>query len=57
MLQTLLLAYGGPGRRALVFEPTYALHSHISRVCGTEVVVVERADAEMLKVFDAAHGG
>ena len=29
VLQTLLLTYGGPGRRALVFEPTYALHSHI----------------------------
>jgi histidinol-phosphate aminotransferase len=38
VLQCLLLAYGGPGRRALVFEPTYALHSHISRVTGTEVV-------------------
>jgi histidinol-phosphate aminotransferase len=44
VLQTLLLAYGGPGRRALVFEPTYALHSHIARVTGTEVVAAERAD-------------
>ena len=31
MLQTLLLTYGGPGRRALMFEPTYALHAHIAR--------------------------
>jgi histidinol-phosphate aminotransferase len=38
VLQSLLLAFGGPGRRALVFEPTYALHSHISRLTGTEVV-------------------
>ena len=38
VLQTLLLTYGGPGRRALVFEPTYALHSHIARITGTEVV-------------------
>ena len=38
VLQSLLLAYGGPGRRALVFEPTYALHSHISRITGTEVI-------------------
>jgi histidinol-phosphate aminotransferase len=45
VLQTLLLAYGGPGRRALVFEPTYPLHSHIARLTGTEVVVAER-DAE-----------
>ena len=38
VLQCLLLAFGGPGRRALVFEPTYALHSHIARITGTEVV-------------------
>jgi len=38
VLQCLLLAYGGPGRRAAVFEPTYALHSHISRLTGTTVV-------------------
>ncbi len=42
VLQTLLLTYGGPGRRALVFEPTYALHSHICRITGTEVVEGER---------------
>lgn len=42
VLQTLLLAYGGPGRRALVFEPTYALHGHIARLTGTEVVEAER---------------
>ena len=44
MLQTLLLTYGGPGRRALVFEPTYALHSHIARITGTEVVGAPRRD-------------
>jgi histidinol-phosphate aminotransferase len=42
VLQTLLLTYGGPGRRVLVFEPTYALHSHIARLTGTEVVEAER---------------
>jgi histidinol-phosphate aminotransferase len=42
-LQCLLLAYGGPGRRALIFEPTYALHSHISRLTGTEVASAGRA--------------
>jgi histidinol-phosphate aminotransferase len=42
VLQCLLLAYGGPGRRALVFEPTYALHSHIARITSTEVVAAER---------------
>jgi histidinol-phosphate aminotransferase len=38
VLQCLLLAYGGPGRRAAVFEPTYALHSHISRLTGTTII-------------------
>lgn len=37
VLQTLCLAFGGPGRTAAVFEPTYALHSHIARVTGTSV--------------------
>jgi len=38
VLQCLLLAYGGPGRAAAVFEPTYALHSHIASLTATEVV-------------------
>jgi histidinol-phosphate aminotransferase len=44
VLQTVLLAYGGPGRHAAVFEPTYALHSHIARLTGTGVAVGERSD-------------
>ena len=44
VLQTLCLAYGGPGRAAVVFEPTYALHSHIARIAGTEVVDGERCE-------------
>lgn len=42
VLQTLCLTYGGSGRRAALFEPTYALHGHIARVTGTHVVVGER---------------
>lgn len=42
VLQCLLLAYGGPGRRALVFEPTYALHAHIARLTSTDVVTGPR---------------
>ena len=38
----LCLAYGGAGRTVAVFEPTYALHSHIARITGTEVAVGER---------------
>lgn len=42
VLQTLCLTYGGPGRTVAVFEPTYALHSHIARITGTGVAVGER---------------
>ena len=42
VLQTLFLAYGGPGRSAAVFEPTYAMHSQIARVTSTTVIVGER---------------
>ena len=44
VLQTLCLTYGGPGRTAAVFEPTYALHSHIARVTGTAVATGERTE-------------
>ncbi|MGO9198864.1 MAG: histidinol-phosphate transaminase [Acidimicrobiales bacterium] len=44
VLQCLMLAFGGPGRKALVFEPTYALHSHIARLTGTGVIAGERDD-------------
>ncbi len=44
VLQSVCLAYGGAGRRVLTSEPTYALHSHIARVCGTEVVQGRRLD-------------
>jgi histidinol-phosphate aminotransferase len=44
VLQSLCLAYGGPGRSAVVFEPTYALHGHIARVTATTVVEGERTE-------------
>src|SRR6266850_5845559 len=42
VLQTLLLGYGGPGRTALVFEPSYVLHAHIARITGTGVLTAPR---------------
>ncbi|MCU1428741.1 MAG: histidinol-phosphate aminotransferase [Actinomycetia bacterium] len=48
VLQTLLLTYGGASRRALVFEPTYALHGHIARLTGTDVVEGERLPGFLL---------
>nr|MBA3654676.1 histidinol-phosphate transaminase [Actinomycetota bacterium] len=54
VLQTLLLAYGGPGRVAAVFEPTYALHSLIARRTGTAVAVGGRTPAFMLDPDEVA---
>ena len=60
VLQTLLLAYAGPGRSVVTFEPTYQLHAHIARITGATVVEGERrADfsldpAEARRVVDAA---
>jgi histidinol-phosphate aminotransferase len=42
VIQAVCLAYGGAGRTVAVFEPTYALHSHIPRITGTGVAVGER---------------
>ena len=53
VLQSVLLAFGGPGRRALLFEPTYALHSHIARITGTEVVEGQRDDTFLIDPQDA----
>ena len=53
VLQSVLLAFGGPGRRALLFEPTYALHSHIARITGTDVVAGSRDDDFLIDPPDA----
>jgi histidinol-phosphate aminotransferase len=42
VLQSLCLAYGGPGRRVATFEPTYALHAHIAHLTGTGVTEAAR---------------
>src|SRR6266542_598738 len=38
VLQQLLMAFAGPGRSALVVEPTYGMHSLIARATGTRVI-------------------
>jgi len=42
VIQQLLQAFGGPGRRALGFEPSYSMHPLIARVTCTEWVPVPR---------------
>jgi histidinol-phosphate aminotransferase len=44
VLQSLCLAFGGPGRSIAVFEPTYALHSHIAHLTGTTVFEGQRRE-------------
>ena len=54
VLQSLLLAYGGSTRTALVFEPSYTLHAHIARVTGTRVTAAPRGADFRLSVDDIA---
>ncbi len=59
VIQSLLLAYAAGGGRVGVFTPSYALHSHIARVVGAEVVTAPRGDdfrvgADAVRSFVAA---
>jgi len=45
VIQAVCLAFGGPGRAAAVFKPTYLMHAHIARITGSPVIEGER-DAE-----------
>ena len=44
IIQQLLLAFGGPGRAALGFEPSYSMHALISRVTCTEWLAAPRKE-------------
>ncbi len=44
VLQTVLLAYAGPGRTVATFEPTYQMHAQIARITGARVVEGERGE-------------
>jgi len=54
VLQTVLLTYGGTGRRAVVFEPTYALHAQIARTTATDLVIGARGPGYAIDVSAAA---
>jgi histidinol-phosphate aminotransferase len=43
VLQSICLAYGGPGRSVVTFEPTYAMHANIAHLTGTGVIEAPRA--------------
>ncbi|WP_271324442.1 histidinol-phosphate transaminase [Streptantibioticus silvisoli] len=44
VLQQLLQAFGGPGRSAMGFEPSYSMHALIARGTGTEWISGPRTD-------------
>lgn len=44
VIQQILQAFGGPGRRVLGFPPTYSMHSIITRGTGTEWLEGRRDD-------------
>ncbi|HSZ42075.1 MAG TPA: histidinol-phosphate transaminase [Trebonia sp.] len=48
IIQQLLQAFGGPGRTALGFEPSYSMHPLIARVTGTEWAEGTRDDGYAL---------
>ena len=53
IVQQLLQAFGGAGRTALGFEPSYAMHSLVARVTGTRWVGARRAADFSLPAADA----
>jgi histidinol-phosphate aminotransferase len=54
VLQSLMLAYGGPGRSVALFEPTYTMHGQIARTTGTTVVAGRRTDDFRLDLDEVA---
>lgn len=42
LLLQILLGFGGSERKAMTFEPTYTMHSHIARVSGTRLLRARR---------------
>lgn len=44
IIQQLLQAFGGPGRTALGFDPSYSMHPIIARTTGTEWISGRRED-------------
>jgi histidinol-phosphate aminotransferase len=49
----LFLAFGGPGRSSLTFEPTYSLHTLIPKIAGTRTLQVRRGENYEIDVDDA----
>jgi histidinol-phosphate aminotransferase len=55
VLQQLLQAYGGPGRRVVLFEPTYAMHERIAWVTDSFIVKVPLEPPWHIGAIDMVH--
>ena len=49
----LFLAFGGPQRTSLTFEPTYSLHTSIPQVAGTRTIQLQRGEDLTIDVDEA----
>jgi histidinol-phosphate aminotransferase len=56
ILQTLFLAFGGAGRTAIGFTPSYSVHPMIANITGTSWIVGSRDSDFMINAFGAATG-
>jgi histidinol-phosphate aminotransferase len=54
IIQQLLQAFGGPGRSALGFEPSYSMHPLISQTTATRWIAAERSSDFSLEAAQAA---
>jgi histidinol-phosphate aminotransferase len=55
ILQQLLLAYGGPGRHVVLFEPTYGMHSRLAWVTNTELTQIPLEEPWRIGTKDVAN--
>ena len=55
ILQQLLLAYGGPGRRVALFEPTYAMHSRLAWVTSSDLTQISLEEPWRIGTKDVAN--
>ncbi|MBL1121087.1 histidinol-phosphate transaminase [Streptomyces sp. 110] len=53
VMQHVLQAFGGPGRSAMGFEPTYSMYRHLTLGTGTRWMAEQRGDDFSLNLIDA----
>lgn len=53
VIQSIFLAFGGSGRSAVGFEPSYSMHHNIARVTGTSWITVDRVGDFVIDVESA----